>query len=72
MSAENTELSWDEVDSGDRSLMTDISLTLSDLSGKNRAERRRQKLRDELVREYIQNRRRRPTFLQSLATRLFR
>ncbi len=70
MSGENTDLSWDEInsiDSTDRSLITDISQTLSNLSGKRRAERRRQKLRDELVREHIENRRRKPTFAQSLA-----
>ena len=75
MSGENTELSWDEInliDSTDRNLITDISQTLSSLSSKQRAERRRQKLRAELVREHIEDRKRRPTFLQAFAARFIK
>ena len=72
MSDENTEMTWDKIDltdPADRSLITDISETLANLSTKKRAERKRQKLREELVREHIENRNRAPTFLQALAAR---
>ena len=72
MSDENTEMTWDKIDltdPADRSLITDISETLANLSTKKRAERKRKKLREELVREHIENRNRAPTFLQALAAR---
>ena len=75
MSEENTRITWDKVDLTDpteRSLITDISATLANLSAKKRAERKRQKLRDELVREYIENRNRAPTLLQAVAARLLK
>jgi len=56
MSGDNTISGWevDATDYGDRSLMTDISLTLTNMSSKNRAKRRKQKLRQDLVREYFE------------------
>ena len=73
MSGDTTETSWNKLDltdPTDRSLITDISGALSMLSSEKRAERKRQKLRDELVREYIENKNRAPTLLQSLLDRL--
>jgi hypothetical protein len=58
MTGDSTDTDWnnsDFTDPADRSLVTDISETLAYMSSKNRAERRRQKLREELVREYIEN-----------------
>ena len=75
MREEHSEITWDKIeltDPTDRSLITDISETLANLSAKKRAERKRQKLRDELVREYIENRNRRPTLLQAVAARFLK
>ena len=75
MSAENTELSWnriDTTDSTDRRFVTDASGTLSNLSIKKRAERRRQKLRAELVREQLESMNRTPTRLQALIARFIK
>lgn len=58
MSGDTTNTDWknsDLTDSTDRSLITDISETLAYMSSENRAMRRRQKLREELVREYIES-----------------
>jgi len=58
MSGDTTDTDWkssDLTDSTDRSLVTDISETLAYMSRENRAIRRRQKLREELVREYIES-----------------
>ena len=75
MNGETTETDWENLDvedRTDRSLITDITDTFSNLSGEKRAERRRQKLREELVREHIENKKRAPTLLQSLAGKLFK
>ena len=75
MSAENTEISWDRIhvsDSIERRFVTDLSGTVSNLSIKKRAERRRQKLRAELVREHLESMQRAPTFLQALIARLIK
>ncbi|UCH38617.1 MAG: hypothetical protein JSU67_10595 [Gammaproteobacteria bacterium] len=75
MSGENTEISWDRIDitdSTDRRFATGISGTLTNLTIKKRAERRRQKLRAELVREQIESMNRAPTLLQALIARFIR
>lgn len=75
MGGETTETDWgslDLTDTTDRRLITDISDAFSNLGGKKRAERRQQKLRQELVREHIENRKRPPTLLQSFAEKLLK
>ena len=75
MSGENTGISWDRIDitdSIDGRFSTDISGTLSNLSIKKRAQRRRQKLRAELVREQIETMNRAPTLLQALVARFIK
>lgn len=75
MSRESTEVSWDRIevsDSINRRLVTDTSGTLSNLSIKKRAERRRQKQRAELVREHMESMNRAPTLLQTLIARLIK
>ena len=75
MSGENTGIPWNRIgttDSIDRRFSTDISGTLSNLSIKKRAERRRQKLRAELVREQLESMNRAPTLLQALVARFIK
>jgi len=60
----------DLTDHTDRSLITDISASLSYLSPESRKNRQRERLRKELVREHIESRERKPSLLQSLAQRL--
>jgi len=43
----------DLTDATDHSLITDISQALKQVSGKSRAERQRQKIRNDLVREHL-------------------
>ena len=64
------EESFDLTDNTDRSLITDISESLSYLSSKNRKNRQRERLRKELVREHIENQEKEPSLLQSLANKL--
>ena len=73
MTGETTQSGWDidVPDHGDRRLVTDISLVLANLSSKNRAKRRQQKLRQDLVREYIEERRRPKSWFQSIRDKLF-
>ena len=55
MSGQTTEVNWSDsnlADLSDRGLVSDI---VNMLSGRRRAERRRQRLREELVREYIES-----------------
>jgi hypothetical protein len=59
--------SLDTTDTADRSLITDISDTLSYLSSKNR---QRERLRKELVQEHIKNQEKEPSLLKSLADKL--
>ena len=47
----------DIMDHTDRILVTDISQTLTNMTGVNRAKRRQQKLREALVREHIEDKR---------------
>ena len=75
MSGENTEIAWDRNyinGSADRRSITDVSGTLSNLSIKKRAERRRQMRRAELVREHLESMNRTPTLLQTLIARLIK
>ena len=60
MSSDNTISGWeaDSTDYGDRSLITDISQTLTNLSSKNRAKRRQEKLRRNLVQEHFEQKQR--------------
>jgi hypothetical protein len=62
----------DTADNTDRSLITDISDTLSYLSSKSRKNRQREKLRKELVQEHIEYQKKEPSLLQSLADKLTR
>ena len=60
----------DTADTTDRSLITDISDTLSYLSPKNRKNRQREKLRKELVQEHIENQEQTYSLLKSFAKKL--
>ena len=68
MSGDNTISRWEAntTDYGDHGLLTDISLTLINMSSKNRTKHRQQKLRQELVREYFEQEQRPKTRLQSI------
>jgi hypothetical protein len=75
MRGESTEISWDRIgitDATDRRFSANTSGALSNLSIKQRAERRRQKLRAELVREQIESMNRAPTLLQALIARIIK
>jgi hypothetical protein len=63
---------FDISDNTDRSLITDISASLSYLSSKNRKNRQKERLRKELVREHIASQQNEPSLLQSLAKKLTR
>jgi len=54
----------------DRSLITDISASLSYLSSASRMNRQKEKLRQELVSEYLENRKKSPSLLRSIANTL--
>jgi hypothetical protein len=62
----------DVTDNTDRSLITDISASLSYLSSKSRINRQKERLRKELVREHIASQQKEPSLLQSLAQKLTR
>jgi hypothetical protein len=62
----------DTMDNTDRSLITDISDSLSYLSSESRKNRQRERLRKELVQEYIEYQKKEPSLLQSLADKLTR
>ena len=75
MTADETENDWGDLaytDSTDRRLVTDISGTFAYLSPKGRAKRRKQKLREELVRAHILQQIQAPSMLQSLVNKLTR
>ena len=75
MREESTEMSWDGIDiadSTDRRFIANTAGTLTNLSIKKRAARRRQELRAELVREQIESMNRAPTLLQALVARLIK
>jgi hypothetical protein len=63
---------FDIPDNTDRSLITDISASLSYLSSKSRINRQKERLRKELVREHIARQQKEPSLLQSLAQKLTR
>jgi hypothetical protein len=73
MTGDETENDWDDLDSTgrtDRSLITDISETFAYLSNESREQRKKQKLREELVRAHIEQQIRAPSILQSLVSKL--
>ncbi len=73
MSGDASEKDWDSrevAETGRRGLLADISASLSYLSSENRDERRRQKCREALVREYIEDKNPPPSLLQAITTRL--
>ena len=56
----------DITDITDHSLITDISEALRQVSGKGRAERQRQKIRDDLVREHLSSAPMRPSYCSGI------
>ena len=66
----SVEENLDITDTTGRSLMTDISESLFYLSSENRNNRKKEKLRQELVREHIENQKQTPSLLQSIAIKL--
>lgn len=75
MSSDTTNTDWesqDLTDSTDRSLITDISETLAYMSKEKRALRRSQKLREELVREHLENGKKKQSSLGSSIRKLFK
>lgn len=73
MSDNTTPSEWefDFTDHTSRSLITDISQTFTNMSSENRAKRRRQKLREDLVREYFEERQRPKSRLKYILHKLF-
>jgi hypothetical protein len=75
MSGDTSPPDWKDFDYAGRTehnLITDISETFNKLSSESRAKRRIEKLREELVREHIENRNRPSSFLESIAAKLFK
>jgi len=73
MTADETDTDWGDLDvtgRTERSLITDISETFAYLSPQNRANRRKQKLREELVRAHIEQQIQAPSILQSFVDKL--
>ena len=72
MSGNTTPSEWefDFTDHTGRSFITDISHTLTNLSSENRAKRRRQKLRQDLVREHFEDKQRSRSRLKSVFRKL--
>lgn len=62
----------DNTDATDNSLITDFTQVVSCVVGKDRAERRQQKIRDELVRQYFGTDRSQVSSLKSSFRKLFR
>lgn len=62
----------DNTDATDNSLITDFTQVVSCVVGKDRAERRQQKIRDELVRQYFGTDRSEVSSLKSSFKKLFR
>ena len=62
----------DHTDATDNSLITDFTQVVSCVVGKDRAERRQQKIRDELVRQYFGTDRSEVSSLKSSFRKLFR
>ncbi len=61
----------DFTDHSNRSLITDISQTLTNMSIENRAKRRMQKLREDLVREHVEDKERPRSRFKSILHKLF-
>jgi hypothetical protein len=61
----------DHTDATDNSLITDFTQVVSCVVGKDRAERRQQKIRDELVRQYFGNDRSEVPSLKASFKKLF-
>ena len=73
MTGNETDTDWDDLDitdRTDRSLITDISETFAYLSNESRAQRKRQRLREELVRAHIEQQIQAPSILRSLVSKL--
>jgi len=66
-----SEWKFDFSDHTNRSLITDISQTFTNMSSENRAKRRRQKLREDLVREYFEDKQRPRSRLKDILHKLF-
>ncbi len=62
----------DVTDATDNSLITDFTQVVSCVVGKDRAERRQQKIRDEIVRQYFGTDRSEVSSLKSSFKKLFR
>jgi hypothetical protein len=62
----------DNTDATDNSLITDFTQAVSSVVGKDRAERRQQKIRDELVQQYFGTDRSEVSPLKSSFKKLFR
>jgi hypothetical protein len=75
MTRDDADSNWDEpdiTDATDRNLITDISETFAFLSTESREARRKQKLREELVRAHFEQQIRAPSMLRSLINKLTR
>ena len=75
MPRDDTDTDWgdlDVTDSTDRSLITDISETFAYLSPESRERRRKQKLREELVRAHFEQQLQAPSILRSIVSKLGR
>jgi hypothetical protein len=73
MTRDEPDTDWgdlDITDRTDRSLITDISETFAYLSPESRANRRKQKLREELVRAHFEQQIQAPSILKSLVNKL--
>ena len=68
----NDEITLPEIDATDNSLITDFTQVVSCVVGKDRAERRQQKIRDELVRQYFGTERSEASSFKSSFKKLFR
>ena len=73
MTRDDTDSDWDDLDitdRTDRSLITDISDTFAYLSPESRERRRKQKLREELVRAHFEQQMQAPSLLKSIVSKL--
>ncbi|MCP4333995.1 MAG: hypothetical protein GY785_15155 [Gammaproteobacteria bacterium] len=75
MTGDESDTDWGDLsitDGTDRNLITDISESFAYLSNEGRVQRRKQKLRNELVRAHIEQQIQAPSILQSLVNKLTR
>lgn len=68
----NDEITLPGIDATDNSLITDFTQVVSCVVGKDRAERKQQKIRDELVRQYFATDRSETSSLKASLKKLFR